>query len=97
MLSKAVAMGPAKAKTTPAAAVHATKGHRSLQATKHITKVIPRIIIPELKLFIATITASGSARAAILNREESSLIFVPICVIITAISKIRAIFTSSVG
>ena len=57
-----VASGPAKAKTAAAAPVHTINGQCSFDATKHITKVIPRIIIPELKLFIATITASGIAR-----------------------------------
>ena len=55
------------------------------------------MMIPELKLFAATMPAIGMASPITRNILFHSLTFAPIRVISTARKMIRAIFTNSVG
>ena len=72
-------------------------GHLILHATNSITNTMPQMMIPELKLFMVTRSASGPMRTAIMPHTRHSLIFFPSLVIRTARSRITTIFTSSAG
>lgn len=62
-----------------------------------MTKAMPTIIMPELRLFAATIPAIGKAATMTAAIAFQLLILLPIWVIMAASSTIRAIFTNSVG
>ena len=62
-----------------------------------MTKAIPTIIIPELKLLAATIPAIGMASPITTAIAFQELTFLPIWVITDARRTISAILTNSVG
>ena len=94
---KARPMGPAPASTPRPRAPAVKKGHFTLQATNSITKAIPKIMIPELKLFPATIPAMGMVRSIMNPIFFHLLMLLPSSVISAASITISAILTNSVG
>ena len=90
-------MGRANRKPHTITAAAAAKGHFFLQAMNIITKAIPQMMIPELKLLIVTKRARGRINAAIISHDRSSLISFPSFVMTTASTRITVTLTSSVG
>ena len=92
-----MATGGAKTMTVIPSATVAINGHFLLHAINIMTKAIPQMIIPELKLFMVTRSARGPMRTAIIPHTRHSLICFPSLVMSTARSRITTIFTSSAG
>ena len=87
----------AKMNTAAPSAMERMKIHFFLQAMNIITKPMPTMIRPELKLLAMTIKASGAIRTISIPQLLHSSIFFPSRVITTASTRITVTFTSSVG
>ena len=93
----AMATGGANTITTISTTTTNINGHFLLHATNIITKAIPQMMIPELRVFSMTKSASGPSSTASIPHTRHSLIRFPSLVMTTARNRIITIFTSSAG